>query len=124
MKRGALDPAGLVRAPAVASNVRKRIGPRHAKISDRCIAISRVRGGRAGYIAGMNPKPLPARYRIAIHRAMGCYFAQVLDLPGCFSRGATEVEAVENARSAIRAYLWLAQALAGDAATVQLEISA
>jgi hypothetical protein len=39
-------------------------------------------------------------------------------------RGATEVEAVENARTAIRAYLWLAQVLVDDAATVQLEISA
>ena len=65
-----------------------------------------------------------ARFRIAIHRARGCYFAQVLDLPGCFARGASEVEALENARSAIRAYLWLAQLLAGDTATVQLEISA
>ena len=65
-----------------------------------------------------------ARYRIAIHRAKGCYFAQVMDLPGCFSRGASEVEALENARTAIRAYLWLAQVLAGDTATVQLEISA
>ena len=64
------------------------------------------------------------RYRIAIHRAKGCYFAHVIDLPGCFSRGASEVEAVENARSAIRAYLWVAQVLAGDRATVQLEISA
>ena len=72
----------------------------------------------------MNTERLPARYRVAIHRAKGCYFAQVIDLPGCFSRGATEVEALENARSAIRAYLWLVQALAGDAATVQLEISA
>ena len=72
----------------------------------------------------MNPERLPARYRVAIHRAKGCYFAQVIDLPGCFSRGATEVEALENARSAIRAYVWLVQALAGDAATVQLEISA
>jgi predicted RNase H-like HicB family nuclease len=65
-----------------------------------------------------------AKYRVAIHRAKGCYFAQVIDLPGCFSRGATEVEAVENARSAIRAYLWVAQVLAGDDATVRLEISA
>ena len=65
-----------------------------------------------------------SRYRIAIHRAKGCYFAHVIDLPGCFSRGASEVEAVENARSAIRAYLWVAQVLAGDRATVQLEISA
>jgi predicted RNase H-like HicB family nuclease len=64
------------------------------------------------------------RFRVAIHRANGSYIAQVVDLPGCFSRGATEVEALENARSAIRAYLWLAQLLAGDTATVQLEISA
>jgi hypothetical protein len=65
-----------------------------------------------------------ARYRIAIYRACGCYFVQVIDLPGCFSRGATEVEAVENARSAIRAYRWIAQALAGESATLQLQISA
>jgi predicted RNase H-like HicB family nuclease len=64
------------------------------------------------------------RFRVAIHRAKGCYFAQVIDLPGCIVRGGSEVEAVENARSAIRAYLWIAQALAGDRATVQLEISA
>ena len=65
-----------------------------------------------------------SRYRITLHRAAGCYFARVVDLPGCFSRGATEVEAVENARSAIRAYLWFAHALAEANATVQLEISA
>jgi predicted RNase H-like HicB family nuclease len=64
----------------------------------------------------------PPRFRIAVHRARGAYFAQVLDLPGCIVRGATEVEAVENARSAIRAYLLIAQMLAGDRATVQLEI--
>ena len=65
-----------------------------------------------------------ARYRIAIYRACGCYFVQVVDLPGCFSRGDSEVEAVENARSAIRAYRWIAQALQGESATVQLQISA
>ena len=67
---------------------------------------------------------MSSRYRIAIHRAKGCYFAHVIDLPGCFSRGASEVEAVENARCAIRAYLWVAQVLAADRATVHLEISA
>ena len=71
----------------------------------------------------MNASPT-MRYRIAIHRAKGCYFAHVIDLPGCFSRGASEVEAVENARSAIRAYLWVSQVLATDRATVQLEICA
>jgi predicted RNase H-like HicB family nuclease len=72
----------------------------------------------------MNLPAANARFRVTIHRAKGCYFAQVMDLPGCFSRGASEVEALENARTAIRAYLWLAQALAGEPATVQLEISA
>ncbi|HEX4781440.1 MAG TPA: type II toxin-antitoxin system HicB family antitoxin [Usitatibacter sp.] len=64
------------------------------------------------------------RYQVAVHRSHGCYVAQVVDLPGCYSRGATEVEAVENARGAIRAYLWVAQALSGEDATVRLEISA
>jgi len=63
-------------------------------------------------------------YRVAIHRAKGCYFAQVVDLPGCVARGASEVEAVENARATIRAYLWAAQVLMGDDPTVKLEISA
>lgn len=63
-------------------------------------------------------------YRIALHRAMGCYFARVVNLPGCVVRGATEVEAIENARAAIRAYLWTAHVLAADEATMELEISA
>lgn len=66
----------------------------------------------------------PPRYRIAIHRAKGCYFARVVDLPGCISRGESEVEAVENARVAIRAFVRIAQLLSHDQATVELEISA
>ena len=64
------------------------------------------------------------RYRIAIHRARGGYFARVIDLPGCVSRGESEVEALENARVAIRAFVWVAQILASDKASVELEISA
>ena len=63
-------------------------------------------------------------HRVAVHRARGAYFARAIDIPGCVARGATEVEAVENARAAIRAYLWVTQVLAGDRATVELEISA
>ena len=66
----------------------------------------------------------PQRFRVAIHRARGCYFAHVIDLPGCVARGASEVEALENARAAIRAFQWAAQVLAGDDPTIQLEISA
>lgn len=64
------------------------------------------------------------RYRLTLHRAKGCYFARVTDIPGCVARGASEVEAVENARTALRAYLWIAQALDSAAAMVELEISA
>jgi predicted RNase H-like HicB family nuclease len=70
----------------------------------------------------VNAHPSAAKYRVALYRARGCYFAWVSELPGCISRGATEVEAVENARGAIRAYLWVTQVLAGDRATVELEI--
>ena len=98
--------------------------PRQPRIANACIAISRVMQTGARYVPGMNLPAANARFRIAVHRVQGCYFAHVADLTGCFSRGATEVEAVENARTAIRAYLWLAQALIDDAATVQLEISA
>lgn len=103
------------------------MNPAHEKqprIANACIAISRACATVARYVLRMSLPAANARFRIAIHRVQGCYFAHVADLPGCFSRGATEVEAVENARIAIRAYLWLARTLVDDAATVQLEISA
>ena len=61
-------------------------------------------------------------FRVALHRAMGCYVARVVELPGCVCRGATEVEAVETARASIRAYLQVARALEGDKATVLVQI--
>ncbi len=58
-----------------------------------------------------------------MHRAKGGFFAHVLDIPGCVCRGASEVEAVENARSAIRAYLLITPFLTRDRAVVEIEIS-
>ena len=63
------------------------------------------------------------RVRIALHRTKRGYIAVALDLPGCVARGASEVEAVENARASIRSYLQLARLLAADRPTVELEIS-
>ena len=62
----------------------------------------------------MEEKQSAPRYRIAVHRAQGCYFARVIEIPGCVCRGSTQVEAVENARGAIRAYLWVAQCSRGS----------
>lgn len=45
------------------------------------------------------------RYRIALQRSDEGYSVSVPGLPGCWSEGATEAEAIENIRDAIREYL-------------------
>jgi predicted RNase H-like HicB family nuclease len=45
------------------------------------------------------------KYRIALHKSEEGFSASVPGLPGCWSQGATENEAVENIRDAIREYL-------------------
>ncbi len=45
------------------------------------------------------------RYRIALHRSEEGFSVSVPGLPGCWSQGATEAEAIENIKDAIREYL-------------------
>ena len=45
------------------------------------------------------------RYRIALHESDEGYSVSVPGLPGCWSQGASEREAVENIEDAIREYL-------------------
>lgn len=45
------------------------------------------------------------KYKIAIHKSDEGYSVSVPGLSGCWSQGATEVEALENIRDAIREYL-------------------
>ena len=45
------------------------------------------------------------RYRIDVHRSEEGFSVSVPGLPGCWSQGATDVEAVENIKDAIRDYL-------------------
>jgi len=45
------------------------------------------------------------RYRIALHRSDEGVSVSVPGLPGCWSQGATEDEAIDNIRDAIREYL-------------------
>ncbi|HUO43504.1 MAG TPA: type II toxin-antitoxin system HicB family antitoxin [Burkholderiales bacterium] len=44
-------------------------------------------------------------YRIALHKSKEGYSVSVPGLPGCWSQGTTEQEAMENIRDAIREYL-------------------
>jgi len=51
------------------------------------------------------PARCPMRYRIALHRSEEGYSVSVPGLPGCWSQGKTETEAIENIREAICEYL-------------------
>ncbi len=45
------------------------------------------------------------KYRIALHKSEEGYSVSVPGLPGCWSQGASEQEALENVKDAIREYL-------------------
>ena len=45
------------------------------------------------------------RYRIAVHQSEEGHSVSVPGLPGCWSQGETDEEAVENIKDAIREYL-------------------
>ena len=45
------------------------------------------------------------RYRIALHQSDEGFSVSVPGLPGCWSQGTTEFEAVENIKDALREYL-------------------
>ena len=50
------------------------------------------------------------RYRIAVHQSEEGFSVSVPGLPGCWSQGDTDVEAVENIKVAIREYLAVVEA--------------
>lgn len=45
------------------------------------------------------------KYKVALHRSEEGYSVSVPGLPGCWSQGATEEEALANIHEAIREYL-------------------
>ncbi|HEU5406827.1 MAG TPA: type II toxin-antitoxin system HicB family antitoxin [Nitrospira sp.] len=45
------------------------------------------------------------KYRVALHKSDEGYAVSVPGLPGCWSQGATEQEAIQNIQDAIREYL-------------------
>ena len=54
-------------------------------------------------------------YKVALRRSEEGYSVSCPGLPGCWSEGATEQEALENIQDAIREYLAAAAELAADA---------
>ena len=71
----------------------------------------------------MPPPDLPLRYRLSLHRVDGGFVARMPDIPGCFAHGHSEVEAVENARAALRAWLGVSRRVADAPALVELHVA-
>jgi predicted RNase H-like HicB family nuclease len=64
-----------------------------------------------------------ASYRVAIRRSEEGYSVSCPGLPGCWSQGATEEEALANIRIAIREYVEAAEELAHDAESRIVEVA-
>jgi predicted RNase H-like HicB family nuclease len=63
------------------------------------------------------------RYKIALYKTDEGYSASVPGLPGCWSQGATEQEALENIQDAIQGYLATRDALLEGAVVREIEIA-
>jgi len=63
------------------------------------------------------------RYKIALQRSEEGVSVSVPGLPGCWSQGATEEEALENIRDAIADYLAVVDELLGDAEIREVDVA-
>ena len=63
------------------------------------------------------------KYKIALRRSDEGYSISVPGLPGCWSQGTTEAEAISNVREAIREYLIVRDELLNDADVREVEVS-
>ena len=64
------------------------------------------------------------KYRIAIVHDEDGFSVSVPGLPGCWSQGATETEALENIRNAIEEYLSVRDELLDGVDTREVEVGA
>ncbi len=62
------------------------------------------------------------KYKIALRKSEEGYSVSVPGLPGCWSQGETEEEAIENIRDAIREYLATAGEIVEDAEVREVEV--
>jgi predicted RNase H-like HicB family nuclease len=62
------------------------------------------------------------KYKIALQKSDEGYSVSVPGLPGCWSQGATEAEALENIKDAIRNYLAVVDENLKDADVREIEV--
>ncbi len=63
------------------------------------------------------------KYTVALHRSEEGYSVSCPGLPGCWSQGQTEEEALENIRDAIREYLEAVKETIREAELREIEVS-
>ncbi|MBI2153660.1 MAG: type II toxin-antitoxin system HicB family antitoxin [Candidatus Rokubacteria bacterium] len=63
------------------------------------------------------------KYKIALQKSDEGYSVSVLGLPGCWSQGATEQEALANIQDAIREYLAAREELLKGAVVREVEVA-
>ncbi len=63
------------------------------------------------------------KYKIALRETDEGFSVSVPGLPGCWSQGATEEEALENTRSAIQEYLAVRDELLRGAVVREVEVT-
>jgi len=62
------------------------------------------------------------KYKISLQRSEEGYSVSVPGLPGCWSQGASEAEALDNIKDAIREYLAVVEANLKDADVREVEV--
>jgi predicted RNase H-like HicB family nuclease len=63
------------------------------------------------------------KYKVALYPSEEGFSVSVPGLPGCWSQGVTEEEALQNIEDAIREYLAVATELARDAEVREVEVA-
>ena len=63
------------------------------------------------------------KYKIALQRTEEGFSVSVPGLPGCWSQGTTEEEALQNIRDAIREYLEAREEMLRDTMVREVEVS-
>lgn len=66
---------------------------------------------------------MTVRYKVALHRTDEGVSVSVPGLPGCWSQGKDEDEAIENIRDAIQAYLSVADEQLEGAEVREIEVA-
>lgn len=63
------------------------------------------------------------KYKISVHKSDEGYSVSVPGLPGCWSQGDTETEALDNIKDAIREYLAVVDDTLKDADVREVEVA-